>query len=182
MNLARTAVAAALAALSLSAPAVPVGSGSVTIPGTWIFDFDGGSLLPWPNFEAGDVFWEFYTPTERSLNPNPYTAGTPLIASVGLVDFSAVGDAQLAALTYGSAGLPGGDAVNVLVPGYVFAVRTGEGNYAKAQVTGPFDPSQNLGLPIQWVTYAPPVPEPAPAAMLAAGLAAVALWARRRRR
>jgi len=42
---------------------------------------------------------------------------------------------------------------NVLVTNDVFAVRTTSGNYAKVRVTGPFDNSQNHGLPIQWVTY-----------------------------
>lgn len=179
----RLAAALVLACASLATQATVISTGSTVIPGSWIFDFDAGVRNDWPDFETGDIFWEMVSPTERRLVANPYTSAFPHIAGVGAVDFASLTDVALAALPYGTAAIPGGDAVNTLVPGYVFAVQTGAGNYAKVLVTGPFDDAQNHGLAVQWVTYtAPaPVPEPSVAAMLAAGLAVTAVLAWRRR-
>ncbi len=123
-----------------------VSSGSVTIPGTFLFDFDAGVIV---NAPSADVFWRQQTPTTRRLEP--YLSAS--IVNLGIVSFAGLSLADLQGLTYGGTPIDGSDTSNVLVPGNVFAVRTNQGNYAKAVVTGPFDATQNNGLVIQWVTY-----------------------------
>lgn len=156
---------------SVSHASVIVSSGSVTVPGTWLFDFDAGvigSELAAPN----DIFWEQFNPTQRAVMPVNFVT----LAPVGVVDFASLGIANLLALSYTNSGIDGSDVGSVLVPGFVFAVYTDQGNYAKIRITGPLDESANHGLPIEWVTYVIPTPG------TLIPLAAAAIVACRRRR
>lgn len=174
-------LAAGLSLAASHASALTLSSGSVTIPGTWLIDFETGALLAVD--PAADVWWEQFSMATRSLKPASVVvpASTSRLVGLGLVDYSALGLAQLQALTYDNLPVDGSDGSNLLVPGYVFAVHTSDGNYAKAMVTGPFDPLLNNGLPIRWETLSP-VPEPGTWALGLAGLLAVAGRVRRLRR
>jgi hypothetical protein len=179
----RTSYSALLlaAGLSLAAPqasALTVYSGSATIPGTWLIDFETGAMVAIN--PAADVWWSQMTMTTRALTPasEVVPSSTSRLTGLGMVDYSALGLSQLQALTYDNVPIDGSDDSNLLVPGYVFAVHTTAGNYVKAMVTGPFDPMQNNGLPIRWETLSP-VPEPGTWALGLAGLLAVASRMRR---
>lgn len=170
------------AGVSTAAQAATVSEGVATIPGTWLFDFDAGSLVGVPSSSQADVWWEQMTTTSRQLMPYA-TAGIAYVGQVGVggLSFNALTANDLAALTYSSNGIPGGDAVNMLTPNSVFAVKTTEGNYTKALVTFPFSQSyENNGLGVYWVTMTAPVPEPGSYAMLLAGLGLLGAVARRR--
>lgn len=149
-----------------------VSSGAVTIPGTWVFDFDAGAVVG-DLGQPGDIFWEMMTQTTRAVKPS----GTATITAIGVVDFAPIGYGELAALTYGGAWLDGSDGSSILVPGYVFAVHTDLNNYAKVKVMREFDDTQNHGLVIEWVTYS--IPGPSSLALAGAG---VLLGCARRRR
>jgi hypothetical protein len=155
-----------------------ISSGTIEIPGTYEFDFDAGAVVL---TSAADVFWEQFTSTTRALQPI-----TPAgIVNLGTsANFNTLTVAQLQALTYCSSasgcGISGSDVGSLLVVGDVFAVQTNLGNFAKAIVTAPIDPTEDEGLTIQWVTYANPNPPttPAPPSFLLAftGLCAAALY------
>jgi MYXO-CTERM domain-containing protein len=169
------------AGLSLATPhvsALTVYSGSATIPGTWLIDFETGAIVAVD--PAADVWWSQISMVTRALTPASavVTGSTSRLTGLGMVDYSALGVSHLQALTYDNAPIDGSDDSNLLVPGYVFAVHTTAGNYVKAVVTGPFDPMQNNGLPIRWETLSP-VPEPGTWALGLAGLLAVAGRVRR---
>jgi hypothetical protein len=151
-----------------------VSSGTTEIPGTWLFDFDAGVQTSDPS--AADVWWDLQNSTMRWIAP--YGGGT--VVNIGAVDFNTLTVADLEALTYGTADIDGSDGTSVLVTGDVFAVHTGLGNYAKVLVTGPLDPGEDDGLPIQWETDS--VPEPDGLAGLATGAFAMAAMGRRVRR
>jgi hypothetical protein len=169
-----------LAALAFGFPvltqAAIISSGTVTIPGTFTFDFDAGVVPPTAE-TAADVFWEIFTSTTRGLQPDN---GTSLV-NLGVVNFNTITLAQLEALSYGTSFIDGGNATNLLVPGDVFAVHTNLGNFAKAVVTGPLDPQFGPGLPIQWETDSAAVPEPQQFPLAAVAIAAglIAIWRRR---
>ncbi len=141
-------ISAAQSIILLTAPVISFGT--ITIPGTFSFDFDAGTInlpgtLPEPPY---DVFWEQFTATTRAMVPiYPAT-----IANLGAVSFGPITRADLVALSYGTTPISGSDVGNLLVPGDVFAVHTSSGNYAKAQVAA-WDYGQSNGLTIQWVTY-----------------------------
>jgi len=130
-----------LSRLSLVRPvAATVSSGTATLQGTWLFDFDAGA-----EGKTGDVWWEQHTATKRSLE----ASGGAQIVNLGHVNFANVTPALLQTLAYGTAGINGNnDATNLLTPGDVFAVRTNLGNYAKVQVV-----SYGYDLHITWTTY-----------------------------
>ncbi len=130
-----------LSQLKLVRPAVAtVSSGTTTIHGTYLFDFDTGV-----EGVDGDVFWEQHTSTIRSLEPS----GGARIVNLGSVNYTAVTPAVLQTLAYSSTGIVGNDdSSNQLVVGDVFAVLTNQGNYAKAQVL-----AYGYDLQIKWTTY-----------------------------
>ncbi len=130
-----------LSRLSLVRPvAATVSSGTATLQGTWLFDFDAGH-----EGSSGDVWWEQHTATRRSLE----ASGGARIVNLGHVNYANVTPALLQTLAYGTAGINGNnDATNLLTPGDVFAVRTNLGNYAKVQVV-----SYGYDLHITWTTY-----------------------------
>ncbi|HSP73638.1 MAG TPA: hypothetical protein VLN26_14775, partial [Gaiellaceae bacterium] len=130
-----------LSRLQLVRPvAATVSSGTATIHGTFLFDFETGV-----EGTTGDVFWEQHTATVRSLEPS----GGATIVNLGAVSYTSVTPAVLQTLAYGTTGIVGNDdATNQLVVGDVFAVLTNAGNYAKAQVL-----AYGYDLQIKWTTY-----------------------------
>ena len=125
-----------------------VSTSAGVLRGTWVFDFDRGIEAS----DGGDAWWEQMTAVDRALVP---WAGGQL-AMLGRVDFDAVTPWQLAGLNYGLAQIPGhADGRNQLLPGTVFAVRTGAGNLAKAQIL-----EYGYNLRLRWVTTEPPVGPP----------------------
>lgn len=162
----------ALAAIaSASHASIIVSSGSVTLPGTWLFDLDAG-VIGGDLVAPYDIFWQQFNPTERAVNRVNFVTLAPL----GVVDFASIGIAELMSFSYGTSGIIGSDVGSVLVPGYVFAVHTDQDNYAKVRITGPLDELANHGLPMEWVTYVIPGPGTLGA------LAAVSMVTCRRRR
>jgi hypothetical protein len=142
----------ALTALaSASHASVIVSSGSITVPGTWLFDFDAG-VIGGDLVAPYDIFWEQFNPTQRAVMRVNFVT----LAPMGVVDFASIGIAELLALSYTSSGIDGSDVGSVLVPGFVFAVHTDQNNYAKVRITGPLVNTANHGLPIEWVTYVIP--------------------------
>jgi hypothetical protein len=150
-----------------------ISSGSVTIPGTFDFDFDSGVVATVYPDPIGDIWWQVVVAGTEFVTPWNNTT----IVNLGAVDFASITLAYLEGQTYGTT-LIGNSS---LVTGDVFAVITNQGNYAAAEVTGPIVGSnQDYGLPMQWETFAGPassVPEPSQlplvGAVLAAGLIAV---------
>jgi hypothetical protein len=130
-----------LSKLSLVRPvAATVSSGTATLHGTFLFDFDAGV-----EGATGDVWWEQHTSVVRSME----ASGGARIVNLGAVSYTAVTPAILQGLAYGTAGIPGNnDPSNQLVPGDVFAVRTNLGNYAKVQVV-----AYGYDLQLKWTTY-----------------------------
>lgn len=171
---------AMLSGVATSAQAATVSEGVATIPGTFFFDFDAGSLAG-----AGpDVWWEQMTTTSRALMPYS-TAQLAYVGQVGVggLSFNALTVSDLEALTYSSTGISGGDVGSLLTANSVFAVKTDAGNYGKVLVTFPFFQAyQNNGLGVYWVTMTPttPVPEADTYSMLLAGFALMAAVVRRR--
>ncbi|HCU85667.1 PEP-CTERM sorting domain-containing protein [Methylophilus sp. UBA6697] len=180
-------IATALLALAMasgvatSAQAASVSEGVTVIPGTYLFDFDTGSLTTGP---GADVWWEQITSTSRVLMPYS-TAQLAYVGQVGVggLSFNALTVSDLEALTYSSTGISGGDVGNLLTANSVFAVKTDAGNYGKVLVTFPFFQAyQNNGLGVYWVTMTPtiPVPEADTFSMLLAGFGLMASVVRRR--
>ena len=172
---------AILGGIATSAQAATVSEGVTVIPGTYLFDFDAGSLSSGP---SADVWWEQITATSRVLMPYS-TAQLAYVGQVGVggLSFNALTVSDLEALTYSSSGISGGDVGSLLTANSVFAVKTNEGNYGKVLVTFPFFQSyQNNGLGVYWVTMGPtmPVPEADTYSMLLAGFGLMAAVVRRR--
>lgn len=136
---------------SVSHASVIVSSGSITVPGTWLFDLDAG-VIGGDRVAPNDIFWEQFNPTQRAVMPVNFVTLAPL----GVIDFASLGIADLLALSYTTSGIDGSDVGSVLAPGFVFAVHTDQDNYAKVRITGPLVDTANHGLPIEWVTYVIP--------------------------
>ena len=110
---------------------VVVRSDSLTLCGSWGFDFDSGTT----SGEGGlgqDVWFE----DGNSIVTGDSAGGFPLSAAVnlGVVDFDSLSLSDLRSLAYGPDPIGGYDVTNPFVVGDVFAIRTDEGNYAKVQV------------------------------------------------
>lgn len=121
-------------------------SGSVEMVPGMGFSFDAGVAV--------DVFWVQWTHSTRALVVCPPAK----LTNVGVRDFDALSIADIKELLTKTKApstdrIYGGDDDNALVPSDVFVVRTSAGNYAKAVVTVPLDPTQNHGLIFRWVTY-----------------------------
>ena len=121
-----------------------VSSGTVTIKGTFLFDFDGGHHSP--TRAITDVWWRQQTTVKRRMEPQN---GAEL-ALIGPASFSSVTPQMLKSLTYSSSPIQADDnASNQLPNGAMFAVRTSAGNYAKVQVV-----QYGYNIKVKWVTYA----------------------------
>lgn len=120
--------------------AATVSSGTTTLQGTWLFDFDAGV-----QGTSGDVWWEQQTSTQRRMT----ASGGAKIVNLGVIDFEGLSAAQLQQLVYSTTPIPGNtDGTNQLVNGDVFAVLTNLGNYAKVQVI-----QYDYNIKLKWVTY-----------------------------
>ena len=120
-----------------------VSSGSATIKGTFLFDFDGGHHSP--TRAITDVWWRQQTSVRRRMEAQN---GAEL-ALIGKVSFGSVTAQTLRSLTYGTEAIQADDnAGNQLPNGTVFAVRTSSGNYAKVLVT-----QYGYNIKVKWVTY-----------------------------
>jgi hypothetical protein len=120
-------------------------SGTATIRGTWMFDFDAG--VEGPHTPAHDVWWRQINATKRALTPQHGAR----LRRLGAVGFATVTAAELMALEYADAPIDGSVGVgNQLTVGTVFAVRTNAGNFTKVEVL-----EYGYNLKIRWITYRP---------------------------
>jgi hypothetical protein len=123
-----------------------VSSGNGTIPANSLFDVDTGTA-PAAGGPGADIRWIVFGQL-RAMGP---AAANATLVNIGVVDFDDIDAEQLSKLNYGSGGIPAHLAPNLpneLVTGDVFAVHSGEGNFAKIKVVSP---DNQFG--IQWVTY-----------------------------
>jgi hypothetical protein len=118
-----------------------VSSGTGTIPGTFLFDVDTGTVT-----QAGaDLFWRQRTAVERQMEPE----NRATLVNLGVRDFGSIKANALSKLNYSTAPIvANADRTNQLVNGDVFAVHSTDGNFAKIKVL-----SYGRDLGIQWVTY-----------------------------
>lgn len=136
-----------LSRLNLIPSGSAISTGNVTLQGTYLFDFDTGthSGMGEPITPPYDVWWEQETDTERKLVP----VNGAQIVRLGAVNYNTISYAELLDLAYASTPINGDvGAGNQLTNGTVFAVRTADGNYAKAQVL-----SYGYDMEIRWTTY-----------------------------
>jgi PEP-CTERM motif len=142
-----------------------ISSGTITIPGTFLFDVDLGVIAT----GGYDFQWDFVTETQFQVSPVDFAG----VVNMGVVPFAAITVGQLEVLPYNTVN---GIDFSLLVPSDVFAVESNSGNFAKVLITGP--PDLNLGLPIQWETDSTSaIPEPATIGLV--GLAGLAFLSRR---
>ena len=117
-----------------------VSSGTGTIPGTFLFDVDSGTVTQ----SGADLFWRQRTDVLRQMEPQ----GNATLVNLGVRDFDSLTGDQLSKLTYTTAPIIGNaDRTNQLVNGDVFAVHSADGNFAKVKVV-----SYARDIGIQWVT------------------------------
>lgn len=136
-----------LSRLNLIPSASTLSTGTVTLQGTYLFDFDGGthSAPGEPIVPPYDVWWNQQTSTERQLVP----VNGAQIVRLGAVNYNTISYAELLGLAYSTTPIDGSvGAGNQLTNGTVFAVRTADGNYAKALVL-----NYGYNLEIRWTTY-----------------------------
>jgi hypothetical protein len=118
-----------------------VSSGNVTIATNQLFDVDAGKAPPAKASKA-DVLWQLLA-SQFKMAPAPQTKAT--LVNMGFdFDFDSIDAARLTTLTYTADPIPA-DRLGV---GDVFAVHSGDGNFAKVRV---LVLATELGL--QWVTY-----------------------------
>jgi len=133
--------------IDLIPTATVVTSGTATIPGTYLFDLDTGTVSPTGTgiVPPYDVFWHQQTTVVRSMDP----VNGAKIVNLGVVSFTSVTHGELMGLEYNTTPISANaDASNKLVNGDVFAVLTTGGNYAKVKVV-----SYGYNIQIQWATY-----------------------------
>ena len=125
-------LAAALLSSSPAAAGLIGASEDSALRGTWSYDFEAGAEVTVT--PESDMWWEQLTWTERRMAIYWQLPAGGLYAFGDTVAFEDLTEADLVALPYSRDPIPGGDAVNLLTPGDVFAVLTQEGNFAKVQV------------------------------------------------
>jgi hypothetical protein len=116
-----------------------ISSGTAAIPANQLFDVDSGKAPT--RARNADIQWKLFA-NAWSIPPAPRTKAT--LAPMGIVDFDSIDAARLAALTYATTPLQ----LPQFFAGNVFAVHTGDGNYAKVKVL-----AFATELGVQWVTY-----------------------------
>jgi len=117
-----------------------VSSGNVTVVTNQLFDVDAGKAPP-ARARRADVLWQLLAGQFR-MAPAPETNAT--LVNIGVVDFDSIDAARLTTLPYAADPIP----VTQLGAGDVFAVHSGDGNFAKVKV---LVLATEIGL--QWVTY-----------------------------
>ena len=141
-----------LVGLPASAGAVLVSSSaSDLLRATFLYDFDIGAevgVVP-----GADVIWAQISATEREMRIWNSTG----LLSLGATNYDALSESTLSGLAYSSSPIPGGDAVNRLNVGDVFAVRTTDGNFSKVQVLGL---DAGFGMTLRFATFDGAVPVP----------------------
>ena len=160
-----------------------IGSGGTEIRGTFQFDFETAvesGLSP-----TADIWWEQLTDTTRQLNA-AFGSSATLIA-LGAVAFASISEADLMGYAYNTTAIEGPPNGSLLDAGGVFAVRTVEGNFAKAIVTGYDKGSADVDfydMHIRYELYSgrSTVPEPGSWALALAALSLLAATTRRRQR
>jgi hypothetical protein len=126
-----------------SPKATIVSSGAATIPGTFLFDVDTGTVVGIG--PTADLIWRQRTTVDRQMAPQ----NRATIVNLGVTNFDKINVARLSRLNYSTAPIPGNaDSTNQLVNGDVFAVHSTDGNFTKVKVV-----SYGFNLGIQWVTF-----------------------------
>src|SRR5262245_3524316 len=117
-----------------------VSSGNATVATNQLFDVDSGKAPP-ARAKKGDVLWKLLA-GQFTMAPAPGTNAT--LVNMGVVDFAAIDGAKLKTLTYTTTPIPS----TQLGVNDVFAVHSGDGNFAKVKV---LVLATEIGL--QYVTY-----------------------------
>ncbi len=111
----------------------PTGWNRATLPATYAIDLETGAVRD-STESARDLWWEAKTQTEFCLCPYRLNNRDPLFAPVPAAELEALGADRAATLGYSADGFLPGYHLNELVPGFGFAVRTSEGNFAKVRL------------------------------------------------
>lgn len=120
-----------------------VSSGTGSLGGTNLFDFDTGTQTL-----AGDVWWEMIEYGDHTVG-NIVPMGDARAVNLGIVDFDSLSYPGLWYLPFSTTPIHGSDgADSELPPGDVFAVLTSDGNVAKVRVE-----AYAYTLQLRWVTY-----------------------------
>lgn len=104
-----------------------------TLPATYAIDLETGAVRE-SEESARDLWWEAKTETEFCLCPYRFNNRDVLLAPVPAAELAALGADRAATLQFSANGFPMGSQARESVPGLGFAVRTGEGSFAKVRV------------------------------------------------
>ena len=118
-----------------------VSSGTVEIPGTYIFSFDKGALV------SPDLLLADWRPRRVLLPLIKATAAYP-----GKVNSEGLSPGVLSAYSYGRGQLDATDS-SVITVGTLIAVRTNSGNLAKVVVKSVPQPGHSAPLVLDWIVY-----------------------------
>ena len=116
-----------------------ISSGTGAIGANEVFDVESGKAAP--RARKADIQWKLFA-NAWSMAPAPGTNAT--LSHMGVVDFDSIDGARLKTLAYAPTPL----SAPQVYPNNVFAVHTGDGNYAKVKVL-----AFATELGVQWVTY-----------------------------
>ncbi|OGT85212.1 MAG: hypothetical protein A3H91_06030 [Gammaproteobacteria bacterium RIFCSPLOWO2_02_FULL_61_13] len=122
----------------------PEGWRRVTLPASYSIDLETGAVKG-SSKSARDLWWEAKTQTEFCLCPCRLNNGEALMAPVP--ELAALGTDRAATLPYSAKGIELRIHERELASGLGFAVRTGEGNFAKVRVV---KMDGNRSLTLEW--------------------------------
>lgn len=124
-----------------------IASGTITIPGTWLFDFDSGQVVSGGN--SGHDFWWQNAGDDQGheMTLVPSAGARARVVTEAL--YGALTMPALNLMPYSSDEIGGpGSPNNQLQDGAVFAMITDQGNYAQAQVI-----TAGADMTIEFITY-----------------------------